>query len=131
MSKLTFEQELFCLAQYKANKLLGSMVHHTPWPTEAKTQERVNNLRDTYLEFYKEAEKLRQIESMLPIEIRLRLNELELLYKEARRIASDFIGHPFDEEDSRMIENATPLQAIKALEMRLKEALGEINKCHV
>ena len=49
--------------------------------------------------------------------------ELDQLYIKARQVASDFIGYPCDEEDAKLIREATPMQAIKALEIRLQELL--------
>ncbi len=51
--------------------------------------------------------------------------ELDLLYKKAQQIAFDFIGPPTDQEDENAINNATPMQAILALELKLRELLTE------
>ncbi len=54
--------------------------------------------------------------------------ELDLLYKKAQQIAFDFIGPPIDQEDENAINNATPMQAILALELKLRELLTEQHK---
>ena len=49
------------------------------------------------------------------------LNDWRVWKEEAERVAIEFIGYPCDETDLKNIENATPLQAIRALEDRIKE----------
>jgi hypothetical protein len=51
------------------------------------------------------------------------IKERELLYAKARQVVADFIGYPFDEIDELCIREATPMQAIEALEAKLKELL--------
>ena len=56
--------------------------------------------------------------------------ELEALRVKARQVAVDFMGYPADEETALAIDNATPMQAIEALEKectRLRSCLDELN----
>lgn len=112
MSSLTLEQEIFLLAQAKADKIVAKYATNgsgRSYPDTPREQSKANTIRDNFIDFLKDVEKLTQM--------------LDPVYAKARRVACDFIEYPIDEADVQAIKNATPLQAIEALEDRIKQLM--------
>lgn len=106
---MTFEQEVFILANETAKKIMVALNLESK-----KNHEEI--IENSILKFQIQVEKFRK--------------QLDPAYIKARQIAANFIEFPSDEEDRGFITNATPLQAIVALEVRLKKVLLEQNaKC--